>query len=1082
MHEIARGDAHDDTTIPTLERGFRPLGTITARGSARGRPTHHSLPHPYPVLRIMNKRILIALMGLFLVSARASAQQKTVSGKVTSEQGTPLPGVSIVVKGTTVGALSTSDGNYSIRAAVGQVLQFRSIGTAPEERTVGDASVINVQLRRVATSLDAVVVTAMGQTASQRELGTAQQTVSGSDIAQTQRVNFVNALAGRVAGVDVTSTSGAPGASTSIVIRGVSSISSTNQPLIIVDGLPVDNKTTNTGNLASDAPTSALAFSNRNVDFTNRAADINPEDIESLTVLKGPEASALYGIDAANGAIVITTKRGRNGLGGFDYSNNFQITQVRAQPDIQDVYGPSGTLSISGSGYGSYLYFGPAYAPNTHHYNNISNFFQTGATQRHNLAFSGGAADNRLGYRISATSTKEVGVIPNTGLNKINLTGASQGQVNNWLSADLSMNYIYSNNDKAYKGDDSPLIGLLAWPDTNNAANWLTPAGTRARITGLTQAVEVDNPYFAVNKNKSNNKTNRVITNAGLTFSPFSWGYLKTNLGADAYTSSDLLLRHPESAMSGSSNGILDINDDVTRNINAQTLFQVNERAIAKGLSLSGMVGNAVLDQKSTTNGSEGTNFLDPNFVSINNAQKKSSRTVISQRRLVSAFGQATANFRNYLYITGTGRNDWTSTIPVGANSFFYPSISGSFIFTDAFPSLQKHMTGKLRAAWAEVGRDAPPYSYRTTLQGVTTTNGGYSYGFTGPNPNLRPEFAKSSEIGAELSFLNDRLGIDATIYHKTTENQIVQNLRESYATGFILFNLNGASTENKGAEISVRGTPIQHNNYSWDFLVNFAKARGKTVSLPNALPESYVSDTWLYGNVRNGTEPGLSTMSLTGLFYLRDTVKNSPAYGQTLIDPTTGLPLRSSTFIDHGYDRQPDFTIGLSNNIRVKRTTLSFLFDIRKGGDVFNATQHYLTIHGLATSTLDRNKPIVIPGVLRDGKEGSANPTQNTIAIVPALQTAYYTSMSEEPFIEKNINWLRLRDITLSYQIPDRIARNASAFVTATDVFLWTNYTGLDPIANGNDAAVGGSSGVGIDYGDFPIPRGINFGFKVSF
>jgi TonB-linked SusC/RagA family outer membrane protein len=1025
----------------------------------------------------MQKRILIALMGLFLIGARASAQQKTVTGKVTNDLGGPLGGVSVVVKGTTTGTLSNSEGTYSIRAAAGQVLQFRLIGTAPEERTVGAAAVINVQLKRVAMSLDAVVVTAMGQTTSQRELGTAQQTVNGNDIATTQRENFINALTGRIAGVDITSTSGAPGASTSIVIRGVSSISSTNQPLMIVDGLPFDNKTTNTGSLASDAPTSALAFSNRNVDFTNRAADINPEDIESLTVLKGPEASALYGIDAANGAIVITTKRGRNGTGGFDYSNSFRIEQVRAQPDIQSVYGPSGTLNVSGSGYGSYLYFGAPYPAGTRTYDNIGKFFQTGGTQRHNLSFSGGSPDNRLSYRISGSSTKQVGVIPNTGLNKINLMGTSQGQVTPWLMADLSMNYVYANNDKAYKGDDSPLIGLLAWPDTNNAANWLTPAGTRARITSLSQSAEVDNPYFAVNKNKSNNKTNRVITNAGLTFSPFSWGYFKTNIGADAYTSSDLMLRHPESAMSGTRNGILDINDDVTRNINAQTLFQVNERAIAKGVSLSGMVGNAVLDQKSTVDGSEGINFLDPNFISINNALSKSSRTVISQRRLVSAFGQATANFRNYLYVTATGRNDWTSTIPVGANSFFYPSISSSFIFTDAFPSLQKHMTGKLRAAFAEVGRDAPPYSYRTTLEAKTTSFGGYGYGFTGPNPNLQPEFAKSYEFGTELTFLNGRLGVDATAYRKRTQNQIVQNLRESYGTGFILFNLNGASTENKGAEISVRGTPIEHTDGSWDFIINFARAKGRTVSLPNGLPESYVSDTWLYGNVRNGTQPGLSTMSLTGLFYL----KNNK--GQLLIDPTNGLPLRSpSTFIDRGYDRQPAFTVGISNQIRMKRATLSFLFDVRKGGDVFNATEHYLTVHGLATSTLDRYTPRVIPGVLRDGKENSATPTQNTIVVIPAYQTTFYTSMSEEPFIEKNINWLRLRDVTLSYALSPRIARNASVFLTATDVFLWTNYTGLDPIANGNDAAVGGSGGVGIDYGDFPIPRGINFGSKLSF
>jgi TonB-linked SusC/RagA family outer membrane protein len=1025
---------------------------------------------------MIQTRVLTALLGVLILVAPASAQQGTVTGTVSDEVGVPLRGVSVVVKGTTIGTITNADGKYTVRAATGQTLQFKFIGTAPAERLVGTQSVIDVKLRRVAAELDAIVVTALGQTSSQREIGTAQQTVQGLDIAATQRENFINALQGRIAGVDVTSTSGAPGASTLITIRGVSSISSTNQPLMIVDGLPIDNKTTNTGSLGSDAPTSALAFSNRNVDFTNRAADINPDDIESITVLKGPEASALYGIDAANGAVLITTKRGHAGVGGFEYSNAFRVMQVRAKPDIQSVYGPSGTLSISGSGLGSSLYFGAPYPSGTPTYDNIGKFFQTGGEQRHNLAFSGGAPDGRLSYRISASSTKEVGVIPNTGLSKINLTGTSQGQVTNWLNADLSMMYSYANNDKAFKGDDSPLISLLVWPDTNNASNWLTPAGTRARITGLAAGTEIDNPYFAVNKNKSNNKTNRIIVNTGFNILPFSWGYLRTNIGTDAYTSQDLILRHPESVTGVNSNGILDVNDDITRNISAQTLFHVNDHQIVEGLSISGLVGNSILDQKSSVDGAEGINFLDPNFISINNSLNKSDRTVITQRRLVSAFGQATINFRNYLFLTGTGRNDWTSTIPVGQNSFFYPSISSSFVFTDAFPSLQKHMTGKLRAAIAEVGRDAPPYSYRTTLESKTTSFGGYGYGFTGPNPLLKPEFAKSAEIGTELGFLNDRLGVDATVYRKRTQNQIVQNLRESYGTGFVLFNLNGASTENYGTEITVRGTPVSHRNFSWDVLANYDRARGKTVSLPNALPESYVSDTWLYGNVRNGTEPGLSTMSLTGLFYLRNNK------GDILIDPTTGLPLRSSVFIDHGYDRQPNFTIGLTNNVRYKRASLSFLFDIRRGGDVFNATQHYLTVRGLATSTVDRNTPRVIPGVLRDGKENTDHPTPNTIVVVPAIQTAYYTQMSEEPFIEKNINWLRLRDVTLSYTIPERVAHNASLFITGSDLFLWTNYVGLDPIANGNDAAVGGSSGVGIDFGNFPIPRGINFGFRLGF
>jgi hypothetical protein len=259
---------------------------------------------------------------------------------------------------------------------------------------------------------------------------------------------------------------------------------------------------------------------------------------------------------------------------------------------------------------------------------------------------------------------------------------------------------------------------------------------------------------------------------------------------------------------------------------------------------------------------------------------------------------------------------------------------------------------------------------------------------------------------------------------------------------------------------------------------MNWTSSGSIVTSLPHDLPESYVSDTWLYGNIRNGTMPGLSTLSLTGFYYMRN---NS---GQLLIDPATGLPIRSSTFIDGGYDRQPDFTIGLSNSFRYKRFSLDFLLDIRKGGDVFNATQHYLTTHGLSMETLDREDPRVIDGVLRDGKENSANPTPNNIVIVPSVQTAYYTNMSEELYIEKDINWLRLRDVTVRYEIPGRLlgARSASVYLTGTDLFLITNYSSFDPIVNANSAAVGGSGGVGMDFGNFPMPHAVNFGINVGF
>ena len=1023
----------------------------------------------------MKTSVRIVVAGLLLLAAPAYAQQqKTVTGKVTSEQGSPLPGVTVLVKGTNSVTATGSDGGYSIRATVGQVLQFRSIGTSSVERTVGEPDVIDVTLRRVVTSLDAVVVTALGQTTEQRALGTATQAVSGADIAETQRENFVNALQGRIAGVEVTSSSGVPGASSSITIRGVSSISSSNQPLMVIDGLPMDNKTLNTGVLASDAPGSTTAFSNRGVDVTNRASDINPEDIETVVVLKGPEASALYGIDAANGAIVITTKRGRFGLSGLEYSNSFRFEQVSTQPELQRVYGQTAAG-------GSLSYFGAPYPAGTQFYDNISGFFQTGSSAKHNLSFSGATQDNRVSYRVAAGSTGQIGVVPGSKYNRINLTGASNAQINNWMNADLSMVYSYDTNDQPFKGANGPFLGLMLWPQTDDATSYLTPAGTRRRITNLTAGSEIDNPYFNVFKNRNTSKNNRLISNLGVRVTPFSWGSIKTNLGSDTYTNQQLINRHPESALGTSTNGILDLADDIVRNLNVQTIMNVNARELSSRFSISGLVGNSVQDNKSTTDAIKGQDFLDPNFVSVNNTNLRNSRTTTSQRRLVSAFGSVTVDYNKYLYMTLTGRNDWTSTIPLGQNSFFYPSVSGSFIFSDAFPGISRFVNGKLRAAYAEVGKDARPYAYRPSLEFKSTANGGYGYGFTGPNLGLKPEFAKSYEVGTELSFLNDRLGLDITGYRKQTKDQIVNDIRGSYATGYILFNLNGAVTRNQGLEVTVRGTPLLRRNATWEVVTNFEAARGKTLALPNALPESYVSDTWLFGNVRNGTSPGLSTRSLTGFFYLRN------KDGKLLIDPTTGLPLRSSVFIDAGYDRQPQWTSGVTNNIRVGKFLFSTLFDIRRGGDVFNATQHELTTRGLSMRTLDRDQPRVIDGVLRDGKENTASPTQNNIVVVPSVNTGYYTGISEELFIEQDINWFRVRDVRIGYTLSGRAlnavrAKDASLWISASDLFLRTNYSGLDPIVNGNDAAVGGSGGAGIDYGNFPIPRGFNFGLRFGF
>lgn len=1024
----------------------------------------------------MKQKLLMLLVGALFFVIQAVAQEKTVTGKVTSaDDGQPIPGATIRVKGASTATQTNNNGIYTIKANAGDVLQFAYLGMLTKEQTVGASNSINIALTTDSKSLNEVVVTALGQKVNKRSLGTSQQDVKGEDIAQTQRENFVNALQGRVAGVEVTSTSGVPGASSSITIRGVSSISGSNQPLMIVDGLPIDNKTLNTSAFVSEL-SSNTSQANRNADFTNRSADINPEDIESLVVLKGPEAAALYGIDAANGAIVITTKRGKAGTGSIEYSNSFRIDAPRGKPEIQREFG------ISGASSGSFFYFGDEYPQGTQFYDNVDGFFQTALTQKHNLSMSGGS--ERVSYRFSTSYTNQNGVIPNSVYDRINITGATTATINSWLKADLSLNYSFSNNDQARKGAGGPLLGLLVWPQTDNAKDYLTSIGTRRRVTTL-GAGEVDNPYFSVEKNRINSKNNRIISNLGLTITPFKWGYFDTRIGIDNYVNENLIFRHPESASGFSYGGIIDVANDVTRNINMQNLFNIRKQQIVDGLSFDATIGQSFQDLRSNINSLYGEGLLDPNFVSVNNTSIRNARSTLTRRRLVSFFSRATLNYKDYLYVTGTLRNDRTSTIPIDRYSFWYPSVSTSFVFTDV-PAFKDALSsiftsGRLRAAYAEVGRDARPYAYLPYLEYKATVGGGYGYGFYGPNPDLKPEFAKSYEFGLELAFLQDRLGVDVTYYNKRTVDQIINDIRGSYSTGYILFNLNGGSTQNKGVEITLRGTPVKNKNFSWDILANFEKAKGTVLSLPNELPESYVSDTWLYGNVRNGNTPGKSTRSLTGFFYLRN--KDN----ELLIDPTTGLPLRSTVFIDAGYDRQPDFSIGITNTFKYKAFSLSFLLDIRKGGDILNATEHYLTTKGLSPRTVDRTEPRIINGVIRDGLENSANPTRNNLIVVPRFQTGYYTSMSEELFIEKDINWVRLRDVTLNYRLPaemlkkQKFVKSASIFVTGTDLFLISNYTGMDPIVNGNSAAVGGSGGVGIDFGNFPIPMGINFGVRIG-
>lgn len=1033
----------------------------------------------------MRKRLQVSLLFcLFFVTAQTFAQQREVGGQVLDEEGLPIPGVSVFVKETSNGTTTNFDGEFSLTVnRENPVLVFTFLGFETQEIFLGDRTRVEVTLSAGIEDLDEVVVTAMGIKQEKKALGYTVTEVEGASIAETQRENFVDGLAGRVAGVEVNSTSGLPGSSSSIVIRGISSLSGNNQPLFVVDGLPISNNTTSTAVFASSIGAGSTSFENRGVDFTNRAADINPQDIESITILKGPEASALYGIEAASGAVVITTKRGAAGEARIDYSNSFRVEQITEYPEIQQKYG-RGANGYTTDADESLYYFGAEFPEGTEFYDNVGNFFKDAITQKHNLSMSGGSEKTQ--YRFSASHTDAEGFVPTTGLEKLNVASAVTAQLTDYLSADVTFDYTRSDNDQIFRGSGGPMLHLLLWPSTDDASNYLTPGGQRRDYAEFSNAVE--NPFFNVNKNVFNALTDRYKLNTKLNATATDWLSLVGQLGVDYYTQKNTIVRHPESNSGKYYGGIFDQALITTRNLTMQSYAHFTPPALFGGAIETDLkLGGAVYDYNTFSAAAGGQNFQAPDLWSINNTDLDTHRAFnnFTQRRLVGAFGSFSANYESMLFLNLTARNDWSSTLPKENNSFFYPSAGLSFIFTELepFQGIKDILSyGKIRGSVAQVGKDARPYSIQPFYANAMTTGGGFRYGFTGPSLNLKPEMTTSYEYGMELKFFNNRLGVDATYFNKKSEDQIVQNMRLSYATGFVLMTFNAGVIQNEGVELQLNATPVLTDDFSWDILANYSKNWSELVSLPADVEEFYNSDTWLYGNVRVGSRVGGPLTTFTGYDFQRND------NGEILVNPSTGLPLMdTSEWVVVG-DRNPDFKIGLTNTFRYKDLSLNFLLDFRVGGDVYNATEHYLTTRGLSKRTLDRETPRIVDGVLRDGNENSANPTENNIPVDLARNSSYWSAVYPyQSFIEKDVNWMRLKDVTFSYHIPQstlertNAIRSASVFVTGTDLFLLTNYSGLDPVANGNSAAVGGAGGAGLDYGNFPLPRGLNFGIRVG-
>ncbi|WP_273215185.1 SusC/RagA family TonB-linked outer membrane protein [Runella zeae] len=1038
----------------------------------------------------MNKLLLRlgVLVLSFALSLSLFAQDRVITGKVSSNSdNTLLPGVSIVVKGTTRGTTTDNNGDFKLTVPANATLIFSYIGFTSREIKVGNQSVINLELSPDESTLNEVVVTAMGIKKEKKLLGYSTQDVKGQDIIDTGRDNFLVALQGRVAGLTMTPTSGQPGASVSIQLRGASSIGGNNQPLYVVDGLPIDNRT-----FSQEAYVNPLP--NRDNDYLNRAADINPNDIESITVLKGPEAAALYGIDASAGAILITTKKGSGGKGKITYDNNFRFEDVYRFPQVQKVYG----RGINGApDPNTQRFFGPKLPENTQFYDNFESFFRTGFTQKHSLGFEGGKEG--VTYRWSTTYTDQAGTVPTSAFKTLSTRLTATANLTSKLKATTSFSFVNTQVVKPIRSEYGFLIGLLTWPSYDDVSNYLNPDGTRRRL--IADTGEYDNPLFSVNKNKNTDRTKRTIGNFSLEYTPTTWLNIIGRFGADNYSTLGNSFLHPESNRGLVGRGTIDNYTENSQLLNGNLLITA-KKAIGD-FNTSFLLGGSVDDRNYEVTAVRGEKLYLPDYNSINNTDPATQRNklTITRQRLLGVFGKLDIDYKNYLSLSITGRNDWSSTLPKANNSFFYPSVSMSFVFTD-LPSMKGQFSalsfGKIRASYAQTGKDAIPYRVRARLVPQTTTGGGFIYDFYGDNPNLNPERSSGFEVGTELKFFKNRLGLEVAYYSNERSKQIVVQ-RLSYGTGFIFGLLNGGTFSNRGVEITLTGSPIRTPSFSWDATVNFSKLKTDVRNLPADVAEYYNSDTWLYGNARasafvNGLDSYYSNINLAynrrgegsataigGYSYLRNNK------GDILISPATGLPITNTNFLPIG-DRNPDFTMGVTNMFRYKNLQLSFLLDIRKGGDVYNGNERYLYAMGLSTRTLDRDQPVVFKGVLRDGLENTDNPTANNIQVTPATRLDYYTSaLPESEFVEKDINWLRLRDVTLSYRLPTTLLNrtgflnNASVFVTGTDLFLLTNYTGADPSINGNSASTLGVGGAGFDFGTLALARAVSFGVRIG-
>jgi len=1035
----------------------------------------------------------ILTLLLALVVQISFAQEKTISGTVSDISGV-LPGVSVIIEGTTKGVETDFDGKYAIMANSGDVLVFQYLGYKTTNKKVGDSNTINVTLEEGGEVLEEIVVTAFGIKREEKALGYSVQSIKGDAMTEARESNITNAISGKVAGVQVTGTSGSVGASSRIVLRGNSSITGNNEPLYVVDGVPISNA--NFGNAGSGG----------GVDLPNGASDLNPDDIESITVLKGPNAAALYGLRAGNGVIVITTKKGdANKRFSISVNTNVTMSNPLLLPDYQNSYGQGGDTNFfnyvdgasAGVGDGVDESWGPALdaglsfvqwdsqltnngnpTPWISHPDNVKDFLDTGFNVSNNVSISSG------GFRLSIGNSDQKGMMPFTELKKFSVGLSGAMQLGDNLKASVSLNYVNQNSDNlpitGYNNENAfqQFIWSARQVNFSDLKDWrnfpLAPVGTAAEGTPLNWNHNFqNNPYWVLETNTNTFEKDRLIGNVDLTSELTDDLTLSTKLGLDTFSQLDS--NRQAVGSNNAQNGSYSERQIRFEEINASFLLNYNKDFTEDfGFSLS-FGGNHM---NRTYNRISGylPNLELPNLYNLSNLQTGSTAELgnyHSDQQINSLYTYGQFSYKDMFFLDFTARNDWSSILPVANNSFLYPSVTGSALISDIFPVLKENKINflKIRGSWAKVGSTGALGAYSLN-QTYGLSNSGFGNQASVPNtqfnPNLKAEMVTSIEFGIDAKMFNNRLRFSATYYDAQSEDLLLP-IQVTAATGFTNVWDNIADMSNKGIELQLGGTLIKKEDFSFDVDLNFAKNNNEVTSLGDL-------DTYVLGGqwgLSLEARPGQPYGSLIG----RDFERTDS--GDVIYE--NGLPKIDSSQKIIG-NIAPDWTGGANFSIRYKDFDFSSLIDAKIGGDVHSMTYSWGRYAGTLSETIQgRETGIVGNGVMSNGNGGYV--ANNVLVSAKAFNQASYSNSIESSAVF-DASYVKLRQVSIGYTLPQKFIEKSIlkslkfSIVGRNLAILYKNAPHIDP-----ETGFSSSNGEqGQEFGQSPSARNIGFNINMRF